>query len=261
MQGTTGNIPRALGVDVYFPSVSAIMLRKTNISLSPSPENLLKWACVRTELEPQPPSLITMLEGIRKEIPPAVKKKKSEKPAVGRALGLSLLVSMALDNDTGPLWQLSVMGSKNQGRQSLLTPLWYEEAPDTSCGQALGGPLNAALNLRGPGLSQAESPSGSQSRRRSCRAWGTAYWGEGAAEGHRAWHGPTMGHRAWGQPNHRAQSKGTAQPQGTEHGTAQPRGTEHGTAQPQGTEHGIAQPWGTEHGHGPTIGRRALEPW
>ena len=140
-------------------------------------------------------------------------------------------------------------------------------ATDTSCGQALGGPLNAALNLRGPGLSQAESPSSSQSRRRSCRARRTAYWGEGAAEGHRAWHspimghrawhGPTMGHRAWtrpnhgaqsmarpnhraqsmARPNHGAQSMGTAQSRGTEHGTAQPRGTEHGTAQPQADIH------------------------
>lgn len=79
VQRTTGNIPRALGVGVYFPSVSAIMLRKNNISLSPSPENLLKWACVRTELEPQPPSLITILEGIGKEIPPAVQKKEVRK--------------------------------------------------------------------------------------------------------------------------------------------------------------------------------------
>ena len=147
VQGTTGNIPRALGAGVYFPSVSAIMLRKNNISLSPSPENLLKQACVYTELEPQPPSLITILEGIGKEIPPAVQKKKSEKPAVGRALGLSLLVSMTLDIDTGPLWQLSLMGSKQQGRQSLPKPLWHGEAPDTSCGQALRGPRDAALNL------------------------------------------------------------------------------------------------------------------
>lgn len=83
MQGTTGNIPRALGAGVYFPSASAIMLRKTNVSLSPSPENLLKWACVCTELEPQPPSLITMLEGIRKEIPPAVKKKEVRRACGG----------------------------------------------------------------------------------------------------------------------------------------------------------------------------------
>lgn len=76
--------PRALRVGVYFPSVSAIMLRKTNISLSPSPENLLKWACVHRELEPQPPSLITILEGIRKDIPPAVKKKKRSQKGLQR---------------------------------------------------------------------------------------------------------------------------------------------------------------------------------
>ena len=83
VQVTTGNIPRALRVGVYFPSVSAIMLRKNNISLSPSPENLLKRACIHTELQPQPPSLITILEGIGKEIPPAFQKKEVRKACGG----------------------------------------------------------------------------------------------------------------------------------------------------------------------------------
>ena len=156
---------------------------------------------------------------------------------MGRALGLSLLVCMTLDIDPGPLSQLSVMGSKNQGRQSLLKPLWDEEAPDTGCGQAPRGPTNAALNLRGPGLSNAESPSkaggvpvelgGQRTGERELQT-GTER-GDSPITGHRAGHSPTMGHRAWHSPTtgHRAWHSPTT---GHRAGTAQLRDTEHGTA-------------------------------
>lgn len=147
---------------------------------------------MRTQLEPQPPSLTTILEGIGREILPAAKK-KVRKAYSGEGLGLSSLFARTLDIDTGPLWPLSQMESKNQGRQGLLKPLWWILTPaDTAVGRPCSGPMNAEVDPRGPGLSQAESPSGSQSSRSSCRAGrakeprGQCAREDGAVEGCRA---------------------------------------------------------------------------
>lgn len=100
-------------------------------------ENSLKGACAYEDLEPQSPSLITILKGIREEILPAEKKKKVRKASSREGTCFPRASSASYhDIDLG-LYGLSVWWGLSPSKTVPLQDTWYQPALDTSYGQAL----------------------------------------------------------------------------------------------------------------------------
>lgn len=68
------------------------------------------------------------------------------------------------------LLPLSLMKSKNKGRQCLSEPLWYQEVLDTRYGQALCWAYECSGRSEGPGPSNSEPVHRARAHGRSCGA-------------------------------------------------------------------------------------------
>lgn len=127
-------------------------------------------ACVCTDLDPWPPSLITILKSIGKEILSAAIT-TSKKPRVGKVVlpfGLSLLTKTSgpcgLSAWWGPKTKAESISPSHSGTSRHSTPVMARPC---------AGPTNIVADLRGPGLSQTQSPSKEPSTQEFLGKWET----------------------------------------------------------------------------------------
>ena len=127
-------------------------------------------ACVCTELDPWPPSLITILKNIGKEILSAAitKSKKPRVEKVALPFGLSLLTKTS-----GPCGLSVCWGPKTKAESTSPSHSGTSRHSTPVTARPCAGPTNTVADLRGPGLSQTQSPSKEPSAQEFLWKWET----------------------------------------------------------------------------------------